>query len=428
MRRSRSASATAVLAALLMAACTAAPAQAPPRVTRAETADVPRRDLPLDTGRGSGQPRLSRTPSGDLVVSWLEPDTVAGRTRLRVATRAARGGNWSVPRTVAAGQQWFVNWADVPGVVPVSDTTWVAHWLERSDPPSRYAYDVRVALSQDAGITWGAPFTPHRDGTRTEHGFVSVFAWPGTAASDVGLAWLDGREMQSGAAHSADHGDMTLRTARLSADGALHDEVVLDRRVCECCPTATINTADGVLVAYRNRGDDETRDIHVVRHEGGWQTDHVAVADDWQIAACPVNGPALSVRERDIALAWFTAVREEPRVKVAFSRDGGRTWTAGATIDGGRPLGRAAVVHHPEGGVVVSWVEAEDTGATVRLRRVHADGRMSGPFIGARVAQSRLSGYPRLAVADDGVMLAWVEGVEHVTQVATGLIAFADLR
>jgi hypothetical protein len=113
---------------------------------------------------------------------------------------------------------------------------------------------------------------------------------------------------------------------------------------------------------------------------------------------------------------------------VAFSRDGGRTWGAGDPVDGGRPLGRAAVVHHPEGGVVVSWVEAEDTGAAVRLRRVHADGRMNIPFIGARVAQSRLSGYPRLARADDGVILAWVEGAGDTTQVATGLIAFADLR
>ncbi len=347
-----------------------------------------------------------------------------------------------MPRTVAAGADWFVNWADVPGVVPVSDTTWVAHWLERSDPTSRYAYDVRVALSQDAGVTWGTPFTPHRDGTRTEHGFVSVFAWPSAfprleqagdraaadTASDVGLVWLDGREMKTGAGHGAEHGDMTLRVARLSADGSLHDEVVLDSRVCECCPTAALNTPDGVLVAYRNRGDDETRDIHVVRHVGGWQGDHAAVVDDWQIAACPVNGPALSARDREVALAWFTAVREQPRVKVALSRDAGRTWTAGSSVDGGRPLGRTAVVHHPDGGVLVSWVEAEDTGATVRLRRVHADGRMSGPFIAARVAQSRLSGYPRLSLAADGVVLAWVDGAGESTQVATALIAFADLR
>lgn len=431
-----------LVAALLVAPATHAMAQAPVPATSDIPTPVARQGLPLDARRGTGQPRLSRTPSGDVVVSWLEPDTVVGHTRLRVATRAARGGDWSVPRTVAAGANWFVNWADVPGVVPVSDTTWAAHWLERSDPASRYAYDVRVALSQDAGVTWGAPSTPHRDGTRTEHGFVSVFAWPSDFAqfertsgratadptSDVGLVWLDGREMKSGAEHGADHGDMTLRAARLAADGSLHDEVVLDPRVCECCPTAAINTADGVLVAYRNRGDDETRDIHVIRHAGGWQRDHVAVADDWQIAACPVNGPALSAHDREVALAWFTAVREQPRVKVAFSRDDGRTWTVGAVIDGGRPLGRAAIVHHPEGGVVVSWVEAEDTGATVRLRRVHADGRMGGPFIGARVAQSRLSGYPRLALADDGVVLAWVEDAGGTTQVATALIALADLR
>lgn len=394
--------------------------------------------LPLQVASGSGQPRLSRTPGGDVVLSWLEPGTAQGHTRLRVAVRRGPQDAWSPPRTVAEGADWFVNWADVPGVVPITDTTWAAHWLERSDPASPYAYDVRVALSHDGGGTWAAPITPHTDQTRTEHGFVSVFPWPGGSPTDssgrrpprdVGLVWLDGRAMQGGAGHTGDHGNMALRAARLATDGSLHDQTVLDARVCECCPTSATTTSEGVVVAYRNRGDDEMRDTHVVRHaEGAWQPDRVAVADGWTIMACPVNGPALTARGREVVLAWFTAVHDQPRVKVAFSHDAGRTWGAPSVADDGRPLGRLGVAPHPDGGAVVMWVEAEATGATVRARRVH-DGAPAGPaVVVARVAQSRLSGYPRIVESSDGFVVAWVEGDRGTSRVVTARLAVSDVR
>jgi hypothetical protein len=392
--------------------------------------------LPVTTAHGSAQPRLSRTPGGDVVLSWLEPVAETGRTRLRVAVRSGTEA-WSAPRTVAEGANWFVNWADVPGVVPVTETTWVAHWLERSDPAARYAYDIRVAISHDGGRTWSAPVTPHTDTTRTEHGFVSVFPWPSTAPSDsteqrppadVGLAWLDGREMHAGAGHGGDHGNMTLRAARLAADGSLHDQSVLDSRVCECCPTAATTTSEGVIVAYRNRGDDETRDMHVVRHTGGtWHPDRVAVADRWTIMACPVNGPALTADGRDVVLAWFTAVDDQPRVKVAFSQDAGRTWGAASVVDDGRPLGRVGVAPHPDGGAVVIWIEAEDTGASVRVRRVRHGVPAGRSAVVARVAQSRLSGYPRIVASADGFVLAWVEADGPSTRVVTARAAVSDV-
>lgn len=420
--RLRSAGRTLLLAGALISLLTAGLATVVAQSTQ------PQR-LPLDVTAGSAQPRLSRTPGGDVVLSWLEPGTTRGHTRLRVAVRRGAQDEWSPPRTVAEGADWFVNWADVPGVVPISDTTWAAHWLVRSDPASPYAYDIRVALSHDAGRAWGTPITPHTDGTRTEHGFVSMFPWPGAnstdatarrAGQDVGLVWLDGRAMQAGAGHAGDHGNMALRAARLAADGSLHDQTVLDARVCECCPTSAAATSDGVVVAYRNRGDDETRDMHVVRHAGGaWQPDRVAVADGWTIMACPVNGPALTTRERDVVLAWFTAAHDTPRVKVTFSHDAGRSWGSTSIADEGRPLGRVGVAPHPDGGAVVVWVEAEETGATVRARRVRDDAPVGPSVVVARVAQSRLSGYPRIVEASDGFVVAWVEGDRGSSRVVT---------
>ena len=114
------------------------------------------------------------------------------------------------------------------------------------------------------GKTWTASVTPHHDGTKTEHGFASLFQMPGAGAG-LGVVWLDGRNMKGGhGAPAGDHGgggDMSLRFASFARDGKQTADTELDLRVCECCPTAVAVTADGPIVAYRNRSPTEVRDI-----------------------------------------------------------------------------------------------------------------------------------------------------------------------
>ena len=76
--------------------------------------------------------------------------------------------------------------------------------------------------------------------------------------------------------------------------GVAENEEELDARVCDCCQTAAVATQRGLLVAYRDRGPDEVRDISVVRFESGrWTEPHPLHSDGWKIAGCPVNGPAM---------------------------------------------------------------------------------------------------------------------------------------
>ncbi|MDQ3804043.1 MAG: glycoside hydrolase, partial [Acidobacteriota bacterium] len=129
------------------------------------------RELPSPAAKESGQPNLTTGPAGRVYLSWLE--RIEGkRFALRFAARA--GAGWEAARTVAEGDNWFVNWADFPSLAALPDGSLAAHWLARSGP-GVYAYDVKIARSADGGKTWSKPFTPHRDGTPTEHGFVSMF-------------------------------------------------------------------------------------------------------------------------------------------------------------------------------------------------------------------------------------------------------------
>src|SRR5919197_741880 len=76
--------------------------------------------------------------------------------------------------------------------------------------------------------------------------------------------------------------------------------------------TAPVITSEGVLAAYRNRSDDEVRDIYVSRLvQGRWSEPSVVHADNWRIPACPINGPALAANGRNVAIVWYTVKQDE---------------------------------------------------------------------------------------------------------------------
>jgi hypothetical protein len=367
-------------------------------------------------GPNSAQPHLSSSSRG-LLLSWIERS--GQKATLRFSERTASG--WSTARDVASGTDWFVNWADVPSVMRLASGDLAAHWLQKSGPDT-YAYDVRLAYSKDDGKTWSESFTPHSDGTKTEHGFASLIQMPGAG---LGLAWLDGRAMKAGNshdAHGADAGAMSVRFGTFGRNWKQTSEQPVDLRVCECCPTTGAMTSDGPIVAYRNRTEDEVRDIFVSRLEKGKWTEPKAVhADGWKIPACPVNGPMLSARGRNVVLAWFTAAGGDGRTLVAFSSDAGRTFTAPVRVDDSGSVGRVDAELLADGSAVVSWIETTNQRSQFRVRRIESNGTRSAPLTVSELAGTRASGYPRMGVSADHLVFAWTETSSGQSQVQTAV-------
>ena len=152
----------------------------------ARALDLTPESLETPAGTASLAPRLTTTSGGDPVLTWLEKS--AGGHRLLFSRFDGRA--FEPPQLIREGQDFFANWADTPGLVVLPNGTWLAHWLQKSGQGT-FAYDVMVAGSGDQGATWGQAYSPHRDGTLTEHGFVSAYA---ANADRAGLVWLDGRE------------------------------------------------------------------------------------------------------------------------------------------------------------------------------------------------------------------------------------------
>lgn len=365
------------------------------------------RELLSPAGQGSGQPNLAVAPDGRVHLSWIER-LGEGRFSLRFST--LEKGIWSAPRVIAEGSNWFVNWADFPSMIVLPDGSLAAHWLAKSGAGT-FEYDVTISRSFDGGKTWGKPFVPHRDGVKAEHGFVSLFA-----AQDGNLAavWLDGREMKADAndAHGHGHGNMTLRYVKIKHDGTLADEAVLDARVCECCQTSAAMTAEGPVVVYRDRSDEEIRDISIVRlREGKWSQPVSVFKDNWRINGCPVNGPSIAASGRRVAVAWFTGVNDKPRVKLAFSSDAGASFGEPITVDDGNPAGRVEALMLADGSALVCWLEKLPGGGEVRMRRIKPDGKPESKLDAAitvsATGAARSNGFPQMARTGNSLVFAW---------------------
>lgn len=375
----------------------------------------------------SAQVHLSKGTDGTIVMSWLEHKE--GEAILRYSTWQSPG--WSMAQTVVSGDDWFVNWADFPSVSPISGGLWAAHWLHKK-PGGTYAYDVAMSVSNDAGKTWSKPITPHKDGTPTEHGFVSLFPWN----NGVGAIWLDGRNMPAEQDHDHQNNSvptksvaetgMTLRSAVITLDGEVTESQVADGLVCDCCQTDIAVLPAGPVAVYRNRTTSEIRDIQIVSAvDGQWQDPVLVSADDWNIAGCPVNGPAIAANGQQLAVAWFTGANDQPRVRMAYSNSDGGGFTEAVDIDSNQPQGRVDIELLDDGSAVVLWMCHLKQVANLCLRKVSATGEMGDTVRLDGVVKP--GGFPHFTQANGDLLLAWVESADDGSRIKTAQLPLNKL-
>ena len=379
------------------------------------TPDVTAGPQALDNPAGSNSryPHVASTTDGTIYMSWLQ--AVADDATAVMVARFD-GVQWSPPVRVTAGTNLFINWADFPAVSEYRPGHLLVHWLERS-AAKPYAYDVRVAISADAGVTWSAPLTPHTDGTTTEHGFVSHI--PG--ADGPGLIWLDGRRTATG-------GAMQLRYAALDDNGRIVNEDILDERVCDCCQTAAGRLDDRLIAAYRDRSLTEVRDIAVtIQSDAGWAAPFVVAPDGWRIDGCPVNGPALDVSGSAVAVAWYTEANDKPAVRLARSTDRANSFRETTLELSAEPLGRVDVLMLDDGEIAVSWLERTANGAAIKLRRFDLHGRPGPQIEVAAVGANRASGFARMARAGKRLVIAWTDTSGDQPTVRSAIVGLDDL-
>jgi hypothetical protein len=379
----------------------------PTRENANTASDVQAMESPVDSV--SAEPYLFTDKNGIVYLSWVTKEGKNSKLQYSILNN----DKWSDPSPIASGNDWFVNWADYPIIATDGNNNLIAHFLQKSEQGT-YTYDVKVTTSANSGKSWSVPAILHDDGKKAEHGFVSIVPY----GEHYFVSWLDGRNAateSSNDGHGGHHGQMTIRAAVVDKSGKKINEWELDNRVCDCCQTSAAITAGGPVVVYRDRSEGEIRDISIVRLVNGqWTAPKSVFADNWKIEGCPVNGPRIVASGNTVAIAWFTSPDKNGQVKVAFSQDGGGTFSAPVTVNDAKAIGRVDMELLNEHAAMVSWME----GSVIKATKVFDDGKKDVAAVIASTSEARSSGFPQMAKTGDKIMFAWTDDKEKTIKVA----------
>lgn len=377
---------------------------------------------PADSG--SQYPNFYKDSTGMVTMSWIlkiEEDL----NSIQYATYSDNG--WTAPQTVNISSDYFVNWADFPSVVSKDGDVVAAHWLHKIEG-GPYAYNVNVVFPGEQARRWTGPVVPHADETATEHGFVSMEP----LSDDKVLAvWLDGRQTtdRGHGEYSDPEKAMTLRSAEISNDGTVTRRREIDAMVCDCCSTDLVMMDGRAAVVYRNRTEDEIRDIYISFYNletGEWSDPKPVHNDGWEINGCPVNGPRIDHSNGKTGVIWYTEAEGSRRVLLATSDNEGETFTEPITISEENTAGRADVSIAEDGAVYTSWFATQDNKGYVMMRSVLGDGSTGEPIQVGITGSSRRSGFPRMVSTGEGLLFAWTQ-TDPIIRVRTAIVSFDQI-
>jgi|TARA_B110000240_G_scaffold120728_1_gene134945 hypothetical protein len=343
----------------------------------------------------SSLPRLFSNGE-DLLMSWIQnKDSIASLKYSKF-----NGINWTAPTEIISGSDWFVNWADFPAIADNNGSI-LTNILKKS-AEGTYTYDIHLQLYSKQKNTWKNNILLNQDGIKSEHGFVSMLPYNNDSFF---VTWLDGRTLVG---VPKENEQMTLRAAFIDAEGEISNDILLDDKTCECCNTAATMTSNGPIVAYRDRSDTEIRDISIVRFvNGNWTAPKNVYQDHWEIPGCPVNGPAIDSFNDAVALAWFTAENDNPRIQVSFSENQGETFGLQYRVDNGNAIGRVDIVMIDQNNAVVSWMEPDGIDTLIQILKVSSNGEKNIPITITKTRSERSSGFPQLELVGDRLYVAW---------------------
>ena len=379
--------------------------------------DVVVKEIPFLHENSNAQPSLV-SGEGSLSLSWISSNEGKKST---LSFSQFKEGKWINTQTMATGSDWFVNWADFPAHA-INENLILSSYLKKSDSGT-YTYDVILSLQKLSGEKVKEDFLLHTDGVKAEHGFVSIIP---NHNQGFFITWLDGRNTVDKDLDGY-HKPMTIRFAEITNKGDIIDESELDSATCDCCQTSIAVTNKGPVVVYRDRSDKEVRDIYITRKINGiWGVPTPIHNDGWEINGCPVNGPKVASNSNNLAISWFTVSNEKPTVNLSFSKSNGASFGTPIKINDVDAIGRVDVAFLNPQEVLVSYIEGDDVGTYLIIKKVSIDGKVSAPITISKIDGGRNSGVPQLEILDNEAFVVWTVLKGKKNQLKTVKLSFKN--
>lgn len=182
--------------------------------------------------------------------------------------------------------------------------------------PKPYTGYVLFARSVDGGRHFSKPIRVHRDDAEITHRLDSLAV---DAKGRVLVAWIDRRDAEAAKSGKKDYLGTAVYYAWSDDGGAsFGSERKLADHSCECCRIALSRAPnDGVAIFWRSVFPGDIRDHSYAVLRGGSVTAKPmrATYTQWQVDACPHQGPGLAVGTDGTRHAvWFSAKGNEPTI------------------------------------------------------------------------------------------------------------------
>ena len=180
---------------------------------------------------------------------------------------------------------------------------------------------------------------------------------------------------------------------------------------CECCRLGlALDPSGHPVIVFRNIFEGSIRDHAIVTFtDQGTPGDvHRVSEDDWQIAACPHQGPGLSIGPNGTYhVVWYTNGTVRKGLFYARSSDGGKTFSEPIPIgQAARAPSRPYVITGPPG-TAIAWKEFDGEKTSVDLMTSADDGKTwSQPRTIATTSDS--SDHPLLVSDGRQYYLSWM--------------------
>ena len=263
---------------------------------------------------------------------------------------------------------------------------------------------VRFARSLDGGKHFSAPVTVNHDLAKITHRFDALAV---DGHGRVVIAWVDKRdEVKARAAGKPYLGAAIYYSWSDDGGKTFAPDHTLMEHSCECCRIALAREPDGDVAAFfRGVFGDNIRDhaFAVLRTDGKAAHPQRATFENWNIAACPHQGPGLAIGSSGVLHGVWYEASHGPAIWYG-QLDPGHPPRHVFKI-GGPGAGHADVAVHGRD-VWVAWNQVSAEGYRLMLRVSH-DG---GDAFGAprAIADSNVAVYsPQLLVHDGRAFVAW---------------------
>ena len=115
-------------------------------------------------------------------------------------------------------------------------------------------------------------------------------------------------------------------------------------------------------------------------------------------------------------MSWFTVSNQKPTVNLSFSKSNGASFGSPIKINDNDAIGRVDVAFLNDQEVLVSYIEVDDVGTYLRIKKVSIDGNVSAPITISQIDGGRNTGVPQLEIFNDEVFVVWTVSVNEKNQ------------